>query len=330
MMTAMVQIESTTGVGSDPDIMLQKHASTGSSSYCRTNSSSLSSSGFCSNSLIIASSSISDSSSPAFQSNNNSSPSVAGVTPVPPVLPSVRTSTTTNTSHHQVRTMRSDNSTASSRLEMIDNSVSHSDSTEFDMPFGIDDDDLVNYQPPVIFSSRAGSMKCLNKRISSKSFELEAFEEEDLNLQENLPNKGLDSLYNFIRYVYVYFAVCSFSIPDWRTDTECEQFILLFVSKTLYSELVVPNCNVRCFWKQTVENGATFCAFHQHPVVSVGRKSVKWADGSGGHPVVKVFTPGTSIRSYHWHLETRPHHHRSMHFRPHGIPTVLHGQRHRM
>ena len=221
MMKAMVQIESTTGVGSDPDIVLQKHASTGnSSSYCRTNSSSLSSSGFCSSGLIIASSSISDSSSPAFQSNNNSSQQASGtgVASVPPVFPSVRTSTTTNTTHHLVRSMKSDNSTASSRQEMMDNSVSHSDSTEFDMPFGIDDDDLVNYQPPVIFSSRAGSMKCLNKRISSKSFELEAFEEEDLNLQENLPNKGFDSLCNFIRYVYVYFSlVCSLFIPVSRT-----------------------------------------------------------------------------------------------------------------
>lgn len=60
--------------------------------------------------------------------------------------------------------------------------VCHSDSTEFEMPFGIDDDDLVNYQPPVIFSSRSSSAKFYNNRSSSKSFEMETFEEEDLNL----------------------------------------------------------------------------------------------------------------------------------------------------
>lgn len=82
-----------------------------------------------------------------------------------------------------------DNST-SYRDRMV-TSFCHSDSTEFEMPFGIDDDDLVNYQPPVIYSSRSSSAKYLNNRSSSKSFDLEAFEEEDLNLNENRINDSI-------------------------------------------------------------------------------------------------------------------------------------------
>lgn len=67
-----------------------------------------------------------------------------------------------------------------SMQDILDKMVCHSDSTEFDMPFGIDDDDLVNYQPPVLVSSRTPSVKYFHNRSSSKSFDLETFEEEDL------------------------------------------------------------------------------------------------------------------------------------------------------
>ena len=73
----------------------------------------------------------------------------------------------------------------------LDHSVSHSDSTEFDMPFGIDDDDLVNYQPPVLVASRTSSAKYCSNRSSSKSFDLETFEEEPLELSHDSTDQTL-------------------------------------------------------------------------------------------------------------------------------------------
>lgn len=92
----------------------------------------------------------------------------------------------------------SDSDVLSAKEQMRD-FVCHSDSTEFEMPFGIDDDDLINYQPPVVFSSRSSSAKYFNNRSSSKSFDLGTFEEEDLNLTH--PNKTDGSIFDRTRFV---------------------------------------------------------------------------------------------------------------------------------
>lgn len=151
-----------TGMGSDQEILLQK--------VCPTNSSPLSSS--CRQPPALSSSSVPISSS-----------RIPAVAPV-------------KVTNAQVRIMGDNNAASRSSRDVIDNSVCHSDSTEFEMPFGIDDDDLVNYQPPVIYSSRSSSAKYFN-RTSSKSFDLETFEE-DLNLNHN----GIDdSIFSVARSV---------------------------------------------------------------------------------------------------------------------------------
>lgn len=58
----------------------------------------------------------------------------------------------------------------------------HSDSAEFDMPFGIDDEDLHNYTPPVLNTS---SNKVKFHRKPSTSFDLEVFAEEEIDLNED-------------------------------------------------------------------------------------------------------------------------------------------------
>jgi hypothetical protein len=116
---------------------------------------------------------------PALQTNQQSDEAAVKQTVSVP-LPQQSAITTNNKFIAQTRIM-SDNRSG----DRMATSFCHSDSTEFDMPFGIDDDDLVNYQPPIIYSSRSSSAKYLNNRSSSKSFDLEAFEEEDLNLNES-------------------------------------------------------------------------------------------------------------------------------------------------
>ena len=148
------------GMESDEEILLRK--------VCSTNSTTLPSS--CFQPPVLSASSV-------LLSNP-----LIGTTVVP-------TQTAKVTAH--VRTMADSHASRVASRDMIDNSVCHSDSTEFEMPFGIDDDDLVNYQPPVIYSSRSSSVKYFNNRTSSKSFDIETFEEEDLNLHHSRINDSI-------------------------------------------------------------------------------------------------------------------------------------------
>lgn len=122
-----------------------------------------------------------------------------------------------------------------SAKEQMNDFVCHSDSTEFEMPFGIDDDDLVNYQPPVVFSSRSSSAKYFNNRSSSKSCDLETFEEEDLNFAH--PNKTDGSILDRTRSVLRNLSVISSSADCGLTESLFTEQEL--VSKPLLSDFPV-------------------------------------------------------------------------------------------